>query len=80
MKFVKVNQKVLLSLKKQGFNILRSNSPMTEENPTWIPDKFDLDSYEVAKRNIPLQETWLLIIEEGLKERDEDLFGDVMLP
>lgn len=85
MKFVKLDHQVLLSLKEQGYNVLRSNSPMTEENPTWIPDTFDLDSFfdldsdEVAKRNIPLQETWLLLIDQGLKERDEDLFGDVLL-
>jgi len=58
---------------------------MTEENPTWIPDTFDLDKFfdldsdEVAKRNIPLEETWLLLIDEGLKELDEDLFGDVII-
>ena len=85
MKFVKLTRSVLLSLKEQGYNVLRSNSPMTEENPTWIPDTydldkfFDLDSDEVAKRNIPLEESWLLLIDEGLKERDEDLFGDVMI-
>ena len=85
MKFVKLTRSVLLSLKEQGYNVLRSNSPMTEENPTWIPDTFDLDKFfdldsdEVAKRNIPLEESWLLLIDEGLKERDEDLFGDVMI-
>lgn len=85
MKFVKLTRSVLLSLKEQGYNVLRSNSPMTEENPTWIPDTFDLDKFfdldsdEVAKRNIPLEETWLLLIDEGLKELDEDLFGDVII-
>lgn len=85
MKFVKLDHQVLLSLKEQGYNVLRSNSPMTEENPTWIPDTFDLDKFfdldsdEVAKRNIPLEETWLLLIDEGLKELDEDLFGDVII-
>lgn len=85
MKFVKLDHQVLLSLKEQGYNVLRSNSPMTEENPTWIPDIcdldkfFDLDTDEVAKHNIPLEEMWLLLIDEGLKESDEDLFGDVMI-
>lgn len=85
MKFVKITHDVLMSLKEQGYNVLRSNSPMTEENPTWIPDTFDLDKFfdldsdEVAKRNIPLEETWLLLIDEGLKELDEDLFGDVII-
>ena len=37
MKFVKLTRSVLLSLKEQGYNVLRSNSPMTEE-------KTDVDS------------------------------------
>lgn len=62
MKFVKLDHQVLLNLKEEGYNVLRSNSPMTEENPTWIPDTFDLDKFfdldsdEVAKRNIPLED------------------------
>lgn len=85
MNFVRLTVEVLEKLKLQGYNILRSNSPMTEEDPTWIPEKvdleafFDLDSEEVAKRSIPLQETWLLVIDEGLMLDNKDLFGSVMI-
>lgn len=85
MEFVRLTSQVLMKLKMQGYNILRSNSPMTDENPTWIPERvdmdkfFDLDSDQLGKYTVPMNEKWLLVIDEGLKERNEDLFGDVMM-
>jgi len=85
MEFVRLTSQVLMKLKMQGYNILRSNSPMTDENPTWIPERvdlekfFDLDSDQLGKYTVPMDEKWLLVIDEGLKERNEDLFGDVMI-
>ena len=85
MEFVRLTSQVLMKLKMQGYNILRSNSPLTDENPTWIPERvdmekfFDLDSDQLGKYTVPMDEKWLLVIDEGLKEHNEDLFGDVMI-
>lgn len=62
MKFVRLTIEVLLELKLQGYKKLRSNTPMTNENPTLIPDKvntekfFDLDSDELGKYTVPMNE------------------------
>ena len=85
MKFVPLTTIVLQQLKSQGYNILRSTSNLTDENPTWIPERvdlekfFDLDSEELGKYTVPMEEKGLLVIEEGLKESDDDLFGVVMI-
>lgn len=85
MKFVRLTLNILIKLRLQGYNILRSNSLMTEENPTWIPDKvdlekfFDLDSDELGKYIVPMAELHLLPIDEGLTLTDDQLIGDVLI-
>jgi hypothetical protein len=86
MYFVKLNHPILIKLKMQGYTILRSNNSLIDENPTWIPEKvnmeefFNLDSNWVAKASIPLQENHLLVIDDALNNiRNTDLFGDVLI-
>lgn len=86
MKFVPLNLATLIELYQRGFNILRSNSSLSDENPTWIPETInlseflDLDSEQLAKLSVPLSEKHFLIIENALKDiRDEDFFGEVMI-
>jgi hypothetical protein len=86
MGFVKLNHAILMKLKMQGYTILRSNNPLSDENPTWIPEKvnmekfFNLDSNWVAKASIPLKENHLLVIDDALYNvRNADLFGEVII-
>jgi hypothetical protein len=86
MGFVKLNHVILMKLKMQGYTILRSNNPLSDENPTWIPEKvnmekfFNLDSNWVAKASIPLKENHLLVIDDALYNvRNADLFGEVII-
>lgn len=86
MYFVKLNHPILIKLKMQGYTILRSNNSLIDENPTWIPEKvnmeefFNLDSNWVAEASIPLQENHLLVIDDALNNiRNTDLFGEVLI-
>lgn len=86
MIFVKLNHAILMKLKMQGYTILRSNDPLMDENPTWIPEKvdmekfFDLDSKWIAHASIPMHELHLLVIEDALYNiRNADLFGEVLV-
>lgn len=70
----------------QGYNILRSPSLLTNEDPTYFPDTvdlekfFDLDSEEIARKSVPMEELHLLVIDDALKNiRDEDLTGMVWI-
>lgn len=84
--FVRLTHPVLMKLKMRGYNILRSTSPLSSENPTWIPDKvdmdkfFDLDSEKLLKYTVPMNEITLLVIDDALQNiRNEDLFGVVLM-
>ena len=86
MNFVKLNHPILMKLKMQGYTILRSNNPLTYDNPTWIPEKvdmdkfFDLDSNWIANACIPMEEQHLLVIEDALYNiQNGDLLGEVLL-
>lgn len=86
MYFVKLNHPILIKLKMQRYTILRSNNSLIDENPTWIPEKvnmeefFNLDSNWVAEASIPLQENHLLVIDDALNNiRNTDLFGEVLI-
>lgn len=83
---VRLTHPVLMKLKMRGYNILRSTSPLSSENPTWIPDKvdmdkfFDLDSEKLLKYTVPMNEITLLVIDDALQNiRNEDLFGVVLM-
>ena len=84
--FVKLRHPILMKLKMRGYNVLCSTSPLSSENPTWIPDKIDLqmfldlDSSALAELSVPLYEIHFLVIDDALNNiRNEDLFGDVLL-
>ncbi len=84
MKYVKLTYEVLLSLRERGYNILRSKSPLSSENPSWYPDTVDLmeflDIYseELDEISMPGQELHLLIIQDALDNINEkDLIGEV---
>ena len=84
--FIRLTHPVLMKLKMRGYNILRSTSPLTSENPTWIPDTidldkfFDLDSDSLAHISVPMNEVHFLVIDDALDNiRNEDLFGVVLL-
>lgn len=84
MQFEKLTHAVLINLKKEGYNILRSTSLLTDEDPTWYPDKVDLDLFfdlgsdEIARISTPMEEINLLVIDDALQNiRDEDLIGMV---
>ena len=86
MQFVKLSHAVLLELKEQGYNILLSPSPLTNDDPTYFPDTvdlekfFDLDSDEIARISVPMQELHLLVIDDALKNiDDEQLTGMVWM-
>ena len=86
MHFEKLTHAVLRRLKMQGYNILRSPSLLTNEDPTYFPDTvdlekfFDLDSDEIARISVPMQELHLLVIDDALKNiDDEQLTGMVWM-
>lgn len=86
MNFVKLNHPILMKLKMQGYTILRSNNPITDENPIWIPEKvdmedfFNLDSKWIANASVPLKESHLLVIDDALYNiNNADLIGEVMI-
>lgn len=86
MQFVKLSHAVLLELKEKGYNILRSPSLLTNKDPTYFPDTvdlekfFDLDSDEIARISVPMQELHLLVIDDALKNiDDEQLTGMVWM-
>ena len=75
---------MLRELKLKGYNILRSTSKLTNDDPTWMPDIVDLDAFfdlgslEIERISIPMDELHLLVIDDALKNiRDEDLIGSV---
>lgn len=43
MEFVCLTHKVLKSLRDKGYTVLLSTSKLTDENPTWVPDKMPID-------------------------------------
>lgn len=84
--FVRLTHPVLMKLKMRGYNILRSTSPLSSENPTWIPDKVDMDKFldlyskELLKYTVPMNEINLLVIDDALNNiRNEDLYGECLL-
>lgn len=86
MQFVWLTHKVLRRLKDQGYTVLVSTSKLTDENPTWVPDNIpiddlmDLGNELIAKLSIPLEEGNLLVIEDALKNIDEEnLIGQVFI-
>ncbi len=86
MRFVKLTHYELRRLREQGYNILRSTSPLSSENPSWYPDTVDLDNFmhwennEFRLLNIPFEEKHLLVIQDALDNiNEEDLIGEVWL-
>ncbi|MGJ1499637.1 hypothetical protein ACR79R_20155 [Sphingobacterium spiritivorum] len=85
MKFVKLTHSVLKDLKRKGYNLLRSVSGLDSEDPTFFPDTtdleklFDIDSEELRHINIPMNEVYLLPIDEALKIEESELFGTVFI-
>ncbi len=86
MRFVKLRSYVLRRLRNQGYNILRSTSPISSKNPSWYPDIVDLekflhwDSEGVQNLSVPSNKTHLLIIQDALDNiRDEDFIGEVWI-
>ncbi|MFD2968604.1 hypothetical protein [Sphingobacterium bambusae] len=78
MEFVKLNYKVLRELKGKGYNALRSCSEMNSIDPSWVPDKIDVDftSYSYIKTDL----NQFLVIENALQYVAEvELSGMVFL-
>lgn len=86
MKFVKLTNSVLIFLKSKGYTTLHSTAHLSNENPTWIPYKddvekiLDLDSEYIAKISSPMDEVYFLIIEDAIKNiEDKNLIGQVFI-
>lgn len=86
MKYLKLTHAVLHSLHNQGYNILRSVSSLSSENPSWYPDTVNLDDFlhwdnkEMRRLNRPLEELHLLVIQDAIDNiAEEDLIGEVLL-
>lgn len=84
--FIKLDFSALLALKDKGYNILRSTSYLSDDNPTWIPDYvdvtrfFELDSEEIAKISGPLVGKHFMLIDDALASNSkEELIGEVFI-
>lgn len=83
--FEKLTHPTLLSLRRKGFNVLRSVSPLTSENPTWIPDRVAIESFwnydsESLIHLIPEREIHYLLIDDAIKKiKNEELIGEVLI-
>lgn len=84
--FVTLTMKVLLALKKSGYTVLTSVSPLSDEDPVWYPETFDVDELmdiynnKIRLLSIPLEERHFLIIDDAIANIDEDdLIGQVFL-
>ena len=78
MEFVKLNFKILKELKVRGFNALRSRSDVDSADPSWVPDRIDINfaSYSYVKTEL----NNFLVIENALQNADEaELTGMVFL-
>lgn len=86
MEFVKLSHAVLQHLKENGYTILTSVSPISSENPSWIPDNvditdfFDVNSRHIDRRSISIEKLSLLVIDDALVNIPNDnLIGQVFL-
>ncbi|PVH26280.1 hypothetical protein [Sphingobacterium corticibacter] len=84
MRFVKLTHYELRRLRDQGYNILRSTSPLSSDNPSWYPDTVNLDDFmhwgskEMRRLSRPFEEKHLLVIQDALENiNEEDLIGEV---
>ncbi|HLS94000.1 hypothetical protein BC792_10384 [Sphingobacterium allocomposti] len=78
MQFVKLNHKVLIDLKVKGYNALRSRIDTNSNDPSWIPDRIDIQfsSYSYIK----LGRNQFLLIENVLENVEEnELTGMVFI-
>lgn len=85
MKFVPVTHNILFQLYQKGYNVLRSTSLLSDQNPTFYPDTvdieeiFDISSPFTLDIDCPMQEKHLLIIQEGLLLDEKTLIGVVFI-
>ncbi len=86
MEFVDLTHGILGMLKAQGYTVLYSITPLSNENPTWYPEQVDIDwlmeigSVELHRRSVPQQELHYLFIQDAIDNiRAEDLIGQVFL-
>ena len=79
MKFVRLTHSVLRQLRSQGYNILKSPTPIDSEDPSWQPEKVDnVWEYLDSLTGVPFQEPNVLVIDDALENiLDEDLIGMV---
>ncbi|MBL1409050.1 hypothetical protein [Sphingobacterium faecale] len=85
VKFEKLTRRVLVYLKKKGYNILTSNNELIDSVIYWFPER--IDNTRVYMRDLnnlgyepPLNQPTLLRIEEALeKVKEEELEGYVFI-
>ncbi len=84
--FVTLTMKVLTILRANGYTVLTSISPLSDEDPVWYPETIDvselmdLNSEFMRRISIPLHEPHFLIIDDAIKNIHEDyLIGQVFL-
>lgn len=85
MKFVPITHDILFQLYQKGYNVLRSTSLLSDQNPTFYPDTVNIDKvFNVSNPftlgiDMPMQEKHLLIIQEGLLLDEQTLIGVVFV-
>ncbi len=83
--FVKVTHSVLLMLQEMGYSILKSVSPLRNDNPSFYPLKIkNIDGYLIHKDKMEtankLLECHIIVIEDALNYTpNEWLIGQVFL-
>ncbi|MFD1770845.1 hypothetical protein [Sphingobacterium suaedae] len=86
MEFVELTHSVLRRLKKSGYTVLRSVTSVSSDDPTWVPERMDvdklmeLDSEEMRRMSVPMEEKHFLVIDDALNNIEEDnLIGQVLI-
>lgn len=83
--FEKLTHSRLVELRGKGFNVLRSVSRLTSDNPTWIPDRVEIEGFlDFDKKSlihlIPRREIHFILIDYALEEiSNEELIGEVLM-
>lgn len=82
--FVKLSIPILYELRDLGFNILRSASEVGHPDPSWVPDRVNLDIYfdpynsKIYRNRMPLIKRQILFIDDAITSNNyENLKGHV---
>lgn len=82
--FVKLSIPILHELRDLGFNILRSASEVGHPDPSWVPDRVNLDIYidpynsKIYHNRMPFIKKHVLFIDDAIINNDhENLKGHV---